>query len=301
MSVERLNLLSPTEIATLDRWELERRSRLLAQPTYLGDSVSLCRALGRYKIFVDTTDIGFGAHLLLDGFWEPWLTVFMARRLREGMHIADVGANHGYYTLLMADLAGPGGRVAAVEPHPKTAELLRRSIAVNGFTERVDVFEMAAGADDDQTVWMRKPAHEPKNTHVTIGPDAPANPGDEFLQARSSRLATVLRSWSRLDFAKIDVEGAEEAAVEGLLPVLERDRPDVVLEFNVHRCAHPKSLIDRLARLYGGLQYVDFDSEAYPIEPELLLDTHRLDDWLLYLTAARRPTGRTVSGTLNLG
>ena len=55
-------------------------------------------------MYIDTADVGFGAHLLLDGFWESWLTEFIARRVQAGMRFADVGANHGYYTVLAADL-----------------------------------------------------------------------------------------------------------------------------------------------------------------------------------------------------
>ena len=43
---QNLNLLSPIEIATLDRWELERRARGLARTAYLGQSTALCRSLG---------------------------------------------------------------------------------------------------------------------------------------------------------------------------------------------------------------------------------------------------------------
>jgi len=281
---QNLNLLSPNELATLDRWELERRARGLARTAYLGQSTALCRSLGRYKMFIDTADVGFGAHLLLDGFWEPWLTVFMARRLSSGMHVADVGANHGYYTLLMADLAGPQGRVAAIEPNPRIADLLRRSVAVNGFSDRVQVHEMAATGEDDQTVWLRLPAHEPKNSHLVAGPGAAANPGDVIVQAKGGRLSTALAEWPRLDFAKIDVEGAEESAVEGLFPVLQRDRPDMVLEFNAHRCAKPRDLVDRLESLYGVIRHVDFDAEAHATDKEALFDPAHQEDWLLFLS-----------------
>jgi FkbM family methyltransferase len=44
-----------------------------------------------------------------------------------------VGANYGYYTLLMADAVGAGGMVLAAEPNPHLAELLKRNVSVNGF------------------------------------------------------------------------------------------------------------------------------------------------------------------------
>ena len=43
----------------------------------------------------------------------------LARTLRPDWHCLDIGANHGYYTLVMADAVGPEGRVVPVEPTPR--------------------------------------------------------------------------------------------------------------------------------------------------------------------------------------
>src|SRR2546423_1277061 len=70
---DSLNLVGLNELPTIGRGELEGRARRAVSPVYLGDSVALCRILGRYKFYIDTRDVGFGAHILLDGFWEIWL------------------------------------------------------------------------------------------------------------------------------------------------------------------------------------------------------------------------------------
>lgn len=275
-----LNLLGQNELAVIDRWALERRARALAQPLYLGDRLALCRVLGRYKLYVDTRDVGFGAHVLLDGCWEAWLTVFMARRLRPGMAAVDVGANHGYYTLLFADLVGPAGMVAAVEPNPHLCRLLRRSVEVNGFGDRLTILEQAASAGQAGDAFLHIPEDEPKNARV-VGPEM-AGPGSIPISAAS--LDHSLAGWPRVDFVKIDVEGAEEATIDGMAAILERDRPDLVLEFNAGRCADPAGLLERLAALYGALRFIDVDCLAHPVDAGQLLDTSRTDDWLLFLS-----------------
>jgi FkbM family methyltransferase len=278
-SLSELNLVGRNELTSLDRWALERRSRALASPVYLGAQTALCRVLGRYKLYVDTDDVGFGAHVLLDGCWESWLSVFMARRIRPGMRCADVGANHGYYSLLFADLTGPNGRVAAIEPNPRLAALLRRSVSVNGFADRTEVLELAAGAVDGEPLRLIAPPDEPKNGR-TLPADVTAIAGVDVI---GQRLATSLAHWDRVDFAKIDIEGAEEAAIEGFWPILERDRPELVMEFNAARCADPAALLARLARLYGALSFVDFDCESHRIDCAALLDASRTEDWMLHL------------------
>lgn len=274
-----LNLIGENELVSLDRWALERRSRALAQAVYLGEGVVLCRALGRYKMYVASNDVGFGAHLMLDGAWEPWLTVFMARRLRPGMRVVDVGANHGYYTAMFADLVGRSGRVAAIEPGPRTASFLRQTVTVNGFDDRVTVFEVAATDSDGAILVLSSPSHEPKNARI-VNDDQAGMP--DTVTVAGARLDTLLQDWSGVDFIKVDVEGAEESMLAGAWPLLERDRPGLLLEFNAGRCRDPAGLLDRLVLLYGQLRAVSFDSKAEPVSRAALLDASQHEDWILW-------------------
>jgi FkbM family methyltransferase len=280
-----LNLIGLNELPVMDRWELERRSRGAVQPVYLGDRVAMCRVLTRYKFFVDTSDIGFGANLLLDGFWESWLTTFMARRIQPGDYAIDVGANHGYYTLLFADLVGSGGRVASIEPNPNICTLLKRNIDINGFGGRVSLINQAATAEDDEEVALSIPAHESKNAFLVDSAQQARLRGDVVIEVKGERLATTLSYWERLDFIKVDVEGAEEAVVEGLFPLLERFKPKMVLEFNLRRCNQPHELLKRLKDLYGVIREIAFDGDAHDVEHSALMDRGHGEDWLLYLEA----------------
>lgn len=278
-----LPLVGLNELTTLDRWTLERRARALARPLYLGDGVALGVILGRYKFYVDTRDVGFGAHVLLDGCWEPWLTVFMARRIKPGMAVMDVGANHGYYTLLFADLVGPEGKVAAVECNPGLCQLLRRSITVNGFDSRVQLLEQAA-MDREGSVTIHIDPTEPKNGRVLAAHEGAAGGA---ITVRGGALAQDLKAWKKVDFIKMDVEGSEESALAGLWPMIERDRPEMLLEFNVHRCKDGAGLLARLRALYGEIRVVDFDSQTRAVKDAALLDTRSREDWILFLSTAK--------------
>ena len=274
-----MTLLGLNELTRLDRWELERRSRALANALYLGDKIAVCRTLGRYKMFVSTADVGFGPHLLLDGLWESWLTVFMARQVKPGMNVVDAGANHGYYTLLFADLVGGQGKVAAFEPNPPIARLLRQSVAVNGFGARTTVFEKALVANDDVELVFHAMDDEPKNARIVD----PAYASDRStLVIQGARLDTLLADWPRVDFMKVDVEGAEEAMIRGATSILERDRPALVLEFSALRCQEPAKLLQYLAGIYGAPSVIGFDSKLAPVSNEALLDLSNHEDWLLF-------------------
>jgi FkbM family methyltransferase len=273
-------IVSLADIAHAERYDLECACRAAAQPLLLGDGIALARVLGRYKVYLSTTDRGFASHVLLDGYWEAWLTQFVARVIKPGMVAVDVGANMGYYSVLFSDLVGPTGRVIAVEPLPGTALLLRRTLELNGFAGRSKVFAVAAGAAVG-AARLRVPEGEPKNaTVVAVRAGGDALAGDEV---PVMPLDDILHGETRVDFIKIDVEGFEEQVMAGLEATIERWRPSVVLEFNPLRCKDPAGLVRRLHEQYGELRVIGFDAEATAISDTELLDRSNREDRLVYL------------------
>jgi FkbM family methyltransferase len=244
------------EFAYRSQRVLEALCRARVQPAYIGENQALCRILGRYKLFVDTRDQGLCAHLLLDGFWEMPLTMFMARHLRSGMVAIDVGANFGYFTTLLAALVGQSGRVYSIEPAPDTAAMLHRSIALNLFQLRTTIIEAAAGAGDGTSLFY-VPHREPKNARLVPSPEGIDAAAGTLHEIPVRRIDDVVAQEHRVDFVKVDAEGAEEAVIAGMEMILRRDQPCLVLEFNAGRVRDPNALLATLSTLYGGLHYLD--------------------------------------------
>jgi hypothetical protein len=117
------DLVSALDLKREARTLNEATIRSLCHSAYLGDNTALCRVLGRYKMYVDSQDFGLSPHLMLDGYWEMWVTEALVSLVRPGMVVADIGANLGYYALLLADLVGDAGMVHAFEltPHGLSA------------------------------------------------------------------------------------------------------------------------------------------------------------------------------------
>jgi FkbM family methyltransferase len=276
-------ILDPGAIARLPRGIVEQASRRLVSPLYLGDEVALCRVLTRYKMYIDARDQDFGAHLLVDGYWESWATQFVARTVRPGWTVADVGANHGYYALLLADLVGPSGRVFAIEPNPSTAALMKRSLALNGFAARSTVCEVAAGGpgEGEGSLWV--PEWSPG--HAALSPIAEAPPGMASFKVPVATLDSLIGAGRRLDFLKIDAEGAEERVVAGMERLIAH-RPAMVLEFAAGRYADPAAFVDRLAAVYGAVREVGQDGRARPVDRQRLLTERPMEERLLFLSAS---------------
>ena len=121
-----------SSIANLSRQEFESTCTHFTEHAYLGDHLLLCKVLTKYKMYVDTRDLGIAPHLIMDGFWESWLTQCLATKVKPGFVCMDIGANLGYYSLLMSELSGHTGRTIAIEPNPAMVRLMRFSEFVHG-------------------------------------------------------------------------------------------------------------------------------------------------------------------------
>ena len=244
----RRRLVPLARLAT-HRPKAEAMVRALAGGVPMGDGTLLCRGLGRYKLLVDAADHGHAPHLLLDGFWEWWTTAFLVRNLRPGETVVDAGAGYGYFTLLAADLVGPGGRVVAYEPHPRLAGLLRRNLALNGFDDRVDVQEKAlTAAGSPGFLHLDTPANDPADSRVV--PDHLADASAEGPPGGIRAVAVTLDELAGRapDLVKLDIPGAEEAAWAGMQRLLAA-RPEVrlLLSYDPARCQAPAALLEALA------------------------------------------------------
>lgn len=169
--------------------------------------------------------------------------------VRPGDTCIDIGANLGYYARTLSHLAGPAGRVYAVEPMPPVLAVLRRNL--HG-CRNVEIMPYALGQEDKTIRMANDSARETGylGTGRNFVNDAGAPAGVEYT-AEMRRGSVLFGSLERLDFVKCDIEGYELHVMRELQPVLERFRPTVLVETGG---ANRPQLID----LFTGLGYEGF-------------------------------------------
>lgn len=202
----------------------------------------------KLRLFVDLADsvIGWG---IIRGKYETHELDFVRRTVKPGQTVLDIGANIGFFTIIMASLIGPTGRVYAFEPMEAHANLLARSIAENDFADRV-VVERAALSDKSGSGQLIRASE-------TI------NAGGAYLNQQENELPAGHQSdevklitldtypiQRPVHFIKIDIEGAELLALRGARDLLKEDRPVILSE------VHPAQL-----RKVSGCSAKDFVSE----------------------------------------
>lgn len=265
----------------MPRDALERAVRIRCHTVPVEPRTILCRVLGRFKMMVDGRDTALAPHLMLDGFWELWTTTFMLRHAAPGMVAVDVGANLGYFSVLLAHLVGPTGRVIAVEPNPHLAQLAERNLALNGFSHTARVDRIAAAATSGQPVQFRFMASDPKNGHV-VEAGAGLPPGEVMVEIAVPGMRLDDAITGPVDFIKIDVEGAEEEVWAGMTRLLDAN-PDIIvlMEFNALRCRTPEETLAGMAARFP-LRELLLDGPVVPVQADAIL--RRREDTLLVLT-----------------
>lgn len=149
----------------------------------------------------------------------------LVHSLQHGDCFIDVGANIGFHTTLASRAVGPSGRVLSVEPSAREYARLRDAIRWNGCTNVIS-FHAALAARAGTAALRVDPCHTGVN-HLS---DDASN--SEIVPVYSGdALLTPFVGVTQRTFVKIDVEGAEGPAIEGLAALLSRvETTHVVVE-----------------------------------------------------------------------
>lgn len=187
---------------------------------------------------------------LLYGTFELKELEFVQKYLRPSDLALDIGANVGLYSVLMGVTVGGAGRVFAFEPSPANVLRLRENLQRNHL-ESAQVFPCALGEQDGHLALhlAQDPAY-PSLVQVESGLSSGA-----YITVEVCRLDGVWEKLGRpmVAFAKIDVEGAEMAVIQGAPNFLRACKPTLLIEANsVKQLEHIDQLLKPLG--YESLQ-----------------------------------------------
>lgn len=194
-----------------------------AEFRWYSDAQGLMLKLHPYYL-IDREIIAFGGY-------ELPLQRFIKKNIRSGMICMDVGANMGAMALHMALRVGETGKVFAFEPLPTNAQRLREHSIRNGFENRLHLLQIALSNADGDLEFLAAPT-----SHVNqgMGSLVEIDHGDLtariVVQARRLDTFCISQSIKKLDFVKVDIQGAEPHFLAGARQTLAHLRPRLVME-----------------------------------------------------------------------
>jgi FkbM family methyltransferase len=192
-----------------------------ARAVYVGNNRVLMKAVVANAVIaflLEADDRLLTPWFIVSGRYETELTDFFLRHLKPDSHCIDVGSNFGYYTCLMARFC-PSGRIFAIEADKHVCALTRDNIAINGFDHIAEALH-AAASDSTKHLTFHRRRTRSANTSLAKMPDAflaqLGEPASEPFDVVGLPIDDLLsRLDGRVDFIKVDVEGAEPLAFRG--------------------------------------------------------------------------------------
>ncbi len=202
---------------------------------YLGDHRALTSTIYGRKLFVDTRDYTLAPHLLMDGYWEIWTTNVIRSLLAPGMRVIEAGANVGWYSVIIADAIGPTGSLDAFEANPPVYELLRLNLEINGMGGFSRAHHLAVmDRSGSVTLHVAEKHNAWSSIHAGLEEESKRY-GDSVrrVEVPCVKLDDMFADDPRpLDLLKMDIEGGEALALEGMRNLIARSpRLRMIIEF----------------------------------------------------------------------
>ncbi len=261
-----------------NRSAIEDWCQAKAKVCYQGDHTAFVRTLGNFLLYVDTRDHSLAPHLQADGFWEMWVTQAIVEYVRPGMCCVDVGANFGYYTLLLAELTGSAGQVTAYEPQKRVHDLLRRSILVNGADAWTFGRRMAAANVE---------GHGQLYVNDELMGSASLTQTERLFPEYEVPLVLLDRQPIRrpVDFVKIDAQGHELQVLEGMQGIIrESKKIAIAMEFSPGEHEDPKAAIETILSYGLTLRAIGTDGQVRAVSPADAAKADTGDHRMLWLS-----------------
>jgi FkbM family methyltransferase len=227
-------------------------------------------------------------HKLVEENFERAELRFVERLLRPGMTVLDIGAHHGLYTLLCSKRVGRKGQVIAFEASPRECRRLAKHVRING-CRNVRIEPHAVGSESGSADlyvvngscnWGNS-LRAPVVFESTFKIPVQVCPVDDVL---------LELGISRVDFIKLDVEGAELSALKGTARLLRGvARPAILVEVQDIRTqpwGYPsRAIVEYLTR--AGYRWFELNADG-----SLRPTSHELDYYDANLVALPRERER---------
>ncbi|MFA6523262.1 MAG: FkbM family methyltransferase [Candidatus Peribacteraceae bacterium] len=171
-----------------------------------------------HTVSVDPTDFGVTFELESTGEYEATTMSLCKKLLQPGMVFVDVGANIGLFTLMAARQVGPAGHVYSFEPGAANCVLLRKNVEQNGYHNVTPV--QKAVTDRSGSAILHQSGFN-KADHRTYH----VSKGRKQVAIECVSLDEYFPPDARIDVIKMDIEGAEGAALRGMQRILRSPHP----------------------------------------------------------------------------
>lgn len=211
--------------------------------------------MGNIKMELDITSY-MGGSIFWSGFHHLNECLYLNSFLKNDMVLADVGANQGEFSLFAASKIKQG-KVLAFEPVSSNLDMLKKNIELNNFNQ-IELYEF--GLFNEETVLpvytsndeaLNSGRHEGLST---LYPDDYRSVQEEIIHLKVFD-DLFFQKLERLDFIKIDIEGAELPALRGMIKSIAKFKPQILIEISSETIKNTNYEFEELLDFFESLHY----------------------------------------------
>lgn len=160
--------------------------------------------------------------------YEEYESELILRQVNKNSVVVDIGANIGYYTLLLAKICK---KVYAIEPDKKCFEILKKNIEENNLKNVVTIYRAVSDRKEKRAlITDNRNFGNSRIQSPSASPYPPLTRGRDIVLTVS--LDKLLKNEKRIDLIKIDVQGWEGKVIDGAKKIIKKHSPVLFLEFN---------------------------------------------------------------------
>ncbi len=223
------------------------------------------RVFEKYIFYYLPNDKYIGQRVALEKY-EPYETQLILRQAKRGDVVVDVGANIGYYTILLADKVGKTGKVYAFEPDKTNFEILKKNIKANNLKNVVAVNAAVGNKNETKTLYKSNENlgdHKLYETHPPCGHPPLRKGGQNNLVEKPInvvKLDNYLKN-QKIDLMKIDTQGWEPEVINGAKGLIDENKPVMFLEYSPASYTQAKldgkEMMNFLRKIYKKIWWID--------------------------------------------
>ena len=178
-------------------------------------------------------DIGWES-LIIHKDFELGTSDFIERFLKKGQVVFDIGANIGWYTILVAKCVGFSGQVHGFEPVPEIFKKLKDNVELNSnFNKTIKLHNVAVANEGDKEIELfsyKGLPHGLTSAKALYGDITSAK--KVIVQTKTLDEIWEALCFPEIDLIKVDVEGLEYDVVHGARKLIKEVCPLWLLEIN---------------------------------------------------------------------
>ena len=159
--------------------------------------------------------------------YENETSALFYEHARDARVVLDIGSFTGYFTL-MAAAANPNAKLFAFEPVPRIYERLSRQVELNGLQDRATILNVAVSSESGTARF-----HVPNTLFPTSGslnPDGFRDYEGQLIEVPMVTVDSQVPEDLHVDLLKLDVEGFEDKAMEGMKRIIDQCKPTMFVE-----------------------------------------------------------------------